>query len=455
MDHPNAVMEGHRAAYQVMALVDQSRIYLRIGHYSSICRRKRQMLFNCKRAQEFMRQYQLDALVATSPVNITYFSDYYCWLNAKFKEYMEKPGAPGDLQQGYAVYPLVGEPALIVTPIFAVNAADIWVRDLHFFGDPGFDKSIESVDLLGDYRVFLQLLHGRSSGATPTDALFHVLEKRGLEGGQIGLEMESLPKRLREQIRSSLPRAKIKDCSNLLRLIRMVKSGEELSHLRRSAEINEQAAMESLLLARPGRSVRDLTAHFRTRVAELGADFDHFAFGIRGLGIATEPNYILRNEDVLFVDFGCSYQNYFSDSGTTLAIGAMPKVLHERHSALRACVTAAAEAIKPGVRASIVRDAMWKTLNERGITASFPHGHGLGLEVRDYPIVVADNGLRIQDECVSVASDLSLESDMVINLESAIFAPGTGSVHIEKSFLVTPDGNSPLIVQDRSSPVQA
>src|SRR5689334_365333 len=98
------------------------------------------MLFNKVRASDFMRRYGLDVLVATSTINVTYFSDYYCWLDGKFKEYMLRPGGSSDLMQsGYAVFPLENEPALVVNSLFAVNAADLWVRDLRLFGNPGLD----------------------------------------------------------------------------------------------------------------------------------------------------------------------------------------------------------------------------------------------------------------------------------------------------------------------------
>jgi Xaa-Pro aminopeptidase len=115
---------------------------------------------------------------------------------------------------------------------------------------------------------------------------------------------------------------------------------------------------------------------------------------------------------------------------------------------------AGGEAMRPGVKASAVASAMVQALHDRGITASFPHGHGVGLEVRDYPILVADNGLRIRDDCVDVASDLPLEADMVLNLEAMVSLADIASLHIEKSFVVTPDGSRPLVPQDRSQPVQ-
>ncbi len=412
------------------------------------------MLFNKSRAIDYMRQYELDVLVATSPPDITYFSDYFCWLDPIFKEYMMAPGASSNLMQAYAVFPLEGEPALVVNPPFAVNATDLWVRDLHIFGSPGLDDSLSHTEPPHALRRFHDLLHAPQRNATPTDALLSILNQRGLTDARIGLAMENLPAETNDAIARALPRAALKNCANLIRLIRMVKSAEELRRLTRSAEINEQVAMECLALAQPGRPLSDLIRHYRARTGELGADFDHFAFGVRGLGMATEPNYRLADDDVLYVDFGCIYQRYFSDSGTTLAMQEPSPTLRARHTALRACMAAGVQALRPGAKASAVQTAMWQTLNDHGITASFPHGHGLGLEVRDYPILVADNGLRISDDCVDTPSDLPLEADMVLNLEAAIFMPGAGSLHIERSFVVTPDGNRPLVPQDRSQPVQ-
>ena len=414
------------------------------------------MLFNKTRTQEYMRRCGVDVLVATSPVNITYFSDYRCWIDPLFKAYMMAPGVPSDPEPtaAYAIFPLEAEPALVASPTFAVNASDLWVRDVHVFGDHGLDDSLPLGNLSDAEQRIFDVLHRPQDSTTPTDALLSVLTARGLTDARIGIEMEGLSPRAKVALETGLPKAQIKDCSNLIRLIRMVKTEDELTRLIRSAEISETAAMEALALARPGQPIADVVQHYRQQIAKDGADFDHFAFGVRGLGLATEPNYILTHDDILYVDFGCIYEGCFSDSGTTLTMREPSAVLIERHRALRECVEAGVEKMTPGAKASAAQAAMWGTLNAHGITASSPHGHGLGLEVRDYPIIVADNGQRIHDDCVDVPSDLPLEVDMVLNLEAMISMPGVGSLHIEKSFLVTPSGSRPLIPHDRTRPVQ-
>ena len=414
------------------------------------------MLFNKARAVEYMRRCGVDVLVATSPINITYFSDYYCWLDSLFKAYMMAPGASSNLDSTamYAVFPLEGEPALVVNAMMAVNAGNLWVRDLYPFGAPSLDTSLTPTALPDADKRFFDLLQSAGQYATPTDALLGLLKARGLTDARIGLEMEGLPPAMKATVAEALPKATIKDCSNLIRLIRMVKTEDELAHLTCAAEIAEQAAMDSLALAQPGRPIAELVQHYRAQIAAQGADFDHFAFGMSGMGIATEPNYVLTEDDLLYVDYGCIYNYCFSDSGTTLAMGEPSPVLLDKHAALRACVEAGVERMRPGVKASGIQAAMWETLNAYGITASFPHGHGLGLEVRDYPIIVADNGLRIRDDCVDVPSDLPLEADMVINLEAMTCMPGVASPHIEASFVVTTNGSRPLVPQDRTRPVQ-
>jgi|SRR5579859_3071000 len=415
------------------------------------------MLFNKPRASEYMRRCGLDALVATSPVNITYLSDYYFWMDPIFREYWMSPGASSSLGQNYAVFPLEGEPALVIGPQQVGNAADLWVREVRLAGNTGMDDSVPPVALPGEAERLYDVLQASPRDATPTAALLSVLKARGLSGARIGLEMEGLSEPARQALAGALPQAagwRVKDCSNLLRLIRAVKSADEIERLARAAAISEQAGQEALALTRPGMLVADLVQYFRLRLAEQGADFEHFAFGYRGMGLATEPGYRLAADDVQFMDWGCVYRHYYSDTGTTLAVRDLSPLLAERHAALRACMAAGLDAIRPGAKVSSVRGAMKDTLAERGITAANPHGHGIGLEVRDYPILVADNGLRLRDECIDVPSDLPLEVDMVFNLECAIFMPGVGSPHIERSFVVTPQGGRPLTPQDRSGPIR-
>jgi Xaa-Pro dipeptidase len=409
------------------------------------------MLCNRSRALAQMRRCQVEALIATSQVNVTYFTGYYCWLDRKFKEYMTKPGAPADFFQTWALLPAEGEPALVMPVLMGANALGLGIGDLRCYGDPGLDLTQVPLPLSGELEGLYQLLSAPQPESA-VEALAAVLRERGLASAVIGLEMEDLPARTLEGLRRALPKVQFKDCSNLIRLIRMVKSQEEIQRLARAAQIAEDAAKAGLSQLRPGKSFLEASRIFRSEIAGQGADLDHFAYSPRGLGIATEPDYLLPADEVMYVDYGCMWGNYCSDSGLTLALRPLEGELARRYTALRQCLAAGVAAMRPGARASQVHHAMKDFLKAEGITASYPHGHGVGLEIRDYPVLVPDTGLRVRDDCVDEPADLLLEEDMMLNLEAMIFTHGAGSLHIERSFVVGAQETRPLIPQDRQEP---
>ena len=172
-------------------------------------------------------------------------------------------------------------------------------------------------------RRLLDMHRSRRRGATPKDALLSILNDRGLADARIGLQTESLPSNAKEAISRALPRASIKDCTNLIRLIRMVKTGEEIARLGRAAEISEQAGLESLSLARPGRPVADLVQSYRARVAESGADLRPLYIRVRGswhsrrIGLCAQGGrHPLRGLWLYLSVLLLGYWNHAGDAGT-------------------------------------------------------------------------------------------------------------------------------------------
>jgi Xaa-Pro aminopeptidase len=369
-------------------------------------------------------------------------------------EYMTRPGASSAPAPLFAVLPLVGSPALVVSSILAANAADLWVQDLYSYGDPGVDLGFQSKAETDVEQRIRRVLSGSANFPTAVDAVVSALKDRGLTEGRIGIELDGLSVPVRDGIREALPAAELLDCSNLLRFLRSVKSEDEIDRLRRAAEINEMAAMEALHEARPGVRMSHLVSRYRTCIALMGADFDHFAYAPRGMGIATEPEYELTAQDVMYVDFGCKYRYVCSDSGTTLVVNAWTKELERLFRATRDSMDAGIRALRPGTTASTVQRAMQEAMAEHGVLITYPHGHSLGLAIRDYPILTPATGLPIKDDCIDVSSDLALEPNMVINLEAPILIFGLGSVHLEQTLIMTEAGAEQLIPQERNLPVR-
>src|SRR5579859_7539477 len=116
------------------------------------------MLFNRSRAIRYMKDCGVNALIATSPVNVFYLSEYFCWTDPLFKEYMMSPGASSNLGQNFALFCAESEPALVIGPTFAMNAADSWIKDIQLYGEFGLDYSMLSSPADDVERRFLDLL---------------------------------------------------------------------------------------------------------------------------------------------------------------------------------------------------------------------------------------------------------------------------------------------------------
>jgi Xaa-Pro aminopeptidase len=247
-----------------------------------------------------------------------------------------------------------------------------------------------------------------------------------------------------------VPGAELLECRNLLRLVRMVKGAPEIGVLRRAAAVNERAAVAATAALHDGNSTGSLSQRFRVAVAEAGALFDHCTPTIAGMSFVAADAHVFADQETFALDVGCSVEGYYADAQFTVALTpSAAAAVAGPFDVIRHCVLDVGLALaRAGTRASVIHHAMADFLSQEGV-AAFPTGHGLGLEFRDYPILVADSGLRIHDECVDREADVALEVDMVLNVEATALLAGA-AVGCEVTCVVT-DGD-PLLLspEDRA-----
>ena len=128
-----------------------------------------------------------------------------------------------------------------------------------------------------------------------------------------------------------------------------------------------------------------------------------------------------------------------SDGGTTLALRPLARAESDALDCLREAIEAGMELLVPGTRASVVHNAM-RLVTERYPSAR-PQGHGIGMEIREDPIIGGSLGGRLRDECIDEPADLELEAGMLINLEASLFAIRHSSVHTEETFALGKHGS--------------
>ena len=277
------------------------------------------------RTLEEMRTAGVDVLVGASAASLADLADYRNWIDPLFREYMMRPGGSSALQQALAVLTSEGQVTLLVSAEMAANAKGTSADRIVVWGsDEGAPR-----DLPAGFEAVAEAF-GRPRHATRTDALPALLDGAG---ARVGLEREALSAGTWEALVADGRR--VGDCTTLLRLGRMVKAEPQIGMLRRAAEAAEYAAAEALAVSCVGSSWRELTDLYRMKLAEHGADLDHFSGSPTGFGLATEADYRLPERGSMYFDHGCRLRSWFSDTGHTIAFGPPDDACRQRQAAVR------------------------------------------------------------------------------------------------------------------------
>jgi Xaa-Pro dipeptidase len=133
------------------------------------------------------------------------------------------------------------------------------------------------------------------------------------------------------------------------------------------------------------------------------------------------------------VDWGASYNGYFSDLTRTFAIGAPQPESARIAEVVREANTAGRELARPGVACEAVDRAARQVIEAAGYGEFFIHrtGHGLGLETHEPPYIRSGNPML-------------LEPGMTFTIEPGIYLPGKNGVRIEDDILITATGAESL-----------
>jgi Xaa-Pro dipeptidase len=129
------------------------------------------------------------------------------------------------------------------------------------------------------------------------------------------------------------------------------------------------------------------------------------------------------------VDWGATYQGYYSDITRTFTFGDVDAELLQIGEIVLKANQAGREAGRPGVDAGAVDRAARAVITGAGYGAAFFHrtGHGLGMEAHEPPYIYGEN-------------ELILAPGMTFTVEPGIYLPGKGGVRIEDDVAVTETG---------------
>jgi Xaa-Pro dipeptidase len=291
---------------------------------------------------------------------------------------------------------------------------------------------------------------------------------------RLGMELDVLPTNLFFAYQDILGDTEIADISQQIRLVRAVKSPYEVDILRRAARLADVVTRSMADFLREGISEVELAGQVEAVARRLGHQgivrmrlwnnelfYGHLMAGPDAAvpsylssptgGTALSPAVaqgsslrpIQRHEPVL-MDYVFALEGYLVDQTRIFALGDLPDKLVAGHKAMLEVQQALRVAAKPSGTGGDLYDLAVELATELGYGKHFMGhgdervtfvGHGVGLELDEYPFLAKDQ-------------NVPLEKGMVIALEPKLIYPGLGVVGIEDTHLVTDDGLEPLTISE-------
>ena len=380
------------------------------------------MLLNQIRLGEVAREEGLDALIATSPENVTYSSGYWAlsqWIRRGPQTYVVLP-----------VEYLERARVIAATSLIDLLAdQDVWIGDVQRFGFFQCNRANALTELLD---VDQARLYDLEADASAMEALKRAIRELGLEAARIGLDELGLLPGAWEDLQDSFPRATLIKASEHLRRIRAIKTEAEISRLRQAAQITERSIAAALDIARPGATERELARAFHMQTVQEDAMpvLGCIGFGPRGAMPNVQPSdRVLGQGDVIRFDVGGRFEHYRADIARNAVLGAPCERTRVYHDALHAGVTEALAMIRPGVRATDVFETAVQAVRDAGLpNYKRSHvGHGIGIDGYDLPSLSPDS------------TDI-IEEGMVMCVETPYYELGWCGLQVEDTVVVREGG---------------
>jgi len=157
----------------------------------------------------------------------------------------------------------------------------------------------------------------------------------------------------------------------------------------------------------------------------------------------------LRDGDIVGIDFGVQYQDFFGDAAITVAVGAIDDEAQHLMRATEEALWAGIEQVRVGRRIGDVSAAIQARVERDGfgIVRDFV-GHGIGRRLHEEPQVpnygVRDRGVRLREGMVLAIEPMVNAGTHEVMVKddgwTAVTKDGRRSAHFEHSVAVTSNG---------------
>ena len=161
------------------------------------------------------------------------------------------------------------------------------------------------------------------------------------------------------------------------------------------------------------------------------------------------PNRVLREGDIIGLDFGVKYRGFYGDAAVTVPVGAVSAEAAELMRTTREALEAGIQEARPGRRIGDVSAAIQAAAERRSfaIVRDFV-GHGIGRRLHEDPQVPnfgqADRGIRLREGMVLAIEPMLNAGGPEVHVKddgwTAVTSDGSLSAHFEHSVAIVEGG---------------
>ena len=282
------------------------------------------------------------------------------------------------------------------------------------------------------------------------DNYFRAIQSLIRDGATVGIEYDHVNLQTMEKLKAALPSARFVDIGVPTMKLRMVKSAEEIAHIKEGARIADIGGAACAEAIGVGVGEHEVALHStQAMVREIARSFEHvelmdtwtwFQSGINTDG-AHNPvtNRKIEHGDILSLNCFPMIGGYYTALERTLFCEDCSDA-HRRLWEVNCRVHDEGKAlIKPGVRCCDIVHALNEIYEEHDVLQyrTFGYGHSFGVLCHYFG---REAGLELREDIETV-----LEPNMVVSMEPMIMLPegepGAGGYREHDILVVTEDGN--------------
>ncbi len=270
----------------------------------------------------------------------------------------------------------------------------------------------------------------------PMHALAGLLRDLGLEGAQVGTELNYLFANDYAALCQASPGTRFVAADAGLDRLRQIKTPYEIALMRRLARIADESICRALHEVSAGATEMDIAAGLTMHIYTLGAD--HFKLMI----VASGPRSVypnvgpsmrkLEQGDICRVEIFSVINGYHAGVCRTAMVQAAPQHAEKIWKNLVECKYLVLDMIKPGASSKRIYEAFISHLAKLDLPPIQFIGHGIGLHLHEEPYL-------------GMYSDVPLEAGMVLGIEPLVYNTGHGFGMQNKDIVLVTDTGAELL----------